>query len=97
MRVMLELLRIIIIIFIAGGLAWFLIGGIYKVNEVTESYQWIAGLGIYVSLFVLYQNKLQFSGWYKGEGRKKLSKAATTILLSCSIIMLAIPFVLGIQ
>ncbi|WP_071394867.1 hypothetical protein [Bacillus tuaregi] len=96
MRVILELLRIIIIFMILGSLAWLVIGNIYTINEVAERYQWVAALGIYVALFVLYRNKLQFSGWYKGKGREKLSRAATISILCCSIFMLTLPIILGL-
>lgn len=46
------------------------------------------------SLFVLYRNKLQFSGWYKGKGRERLSKAATIILMCSSIFMLTLSAIL---
>lgn len=95
MRVILELLRIIFIFFLLGGLIWLLIDNVYTINRVTEKYQWIAGIGIYLSLFVLYRNKLQFSGWYKGKGRERLSETATFILVCCSITMLALPIALG--
>ncbi|MBP1947199.1 hypothetical protein [Virgibacillus litoralis] len=96
MRVILELLRIIFIFMLLGGLVWLVIGNIYTINEVTESYQWIAALGIYVSLFVLYRNRFQFSGWYKGKGRKKLSQPTTLLLMCCSIFMLTLPIILGL-
>ncbi|WP_147533278.1 hypothetical protein [Bacillus marasmi] len=96
MRVILELIRIVFIFLLLGGLAGLAIENIYTINDVTERYQWIGALGIYVSLFVLYRNKFQFSGWYKGKGRKRLSKAATINLLSCSIFMLTLPIILGL-
>ncbi|MDL4842413.1 hypothetical protein [Aquibacillus rhizosphaerae] len=96
MRVILELLRIFFIFMLLGGLAWSVIGNIYTINEVTEKYQWIAAIGIYVSLFVLYRNRFQFSGWYKGKGREKLSKPITLLLLCCSIFMLTLPIILGL-
>lgn len=70
MRTILELLRIILIFGVLGAIGWKVIENIYTINEPTESYSWLGAVAILVLLFVLYRNKLQFSGWYKGEGRK---------------------------
>ncbi|WP_047984364.1 hypothetical protein [Ornithinibacillus californiensis] len=94
MRTLLELLRIIIIFALLGGLAWAIIGNLYTSNGVTEPYSWLGALAILVLLFVLYRNKLQFSGWYKGKGRKKLPKSISISLISISIILIIGPFIL---
>ncbi|MYL60267.1 hypothetical protein [Virgibacillus halodenitrificans] len=92
MRVLLELFRIILIFGLLGGLIWEIIGNVYILNEATELYGWMAGLAIYVLLFIFYRNKFQFSGWYKGKGREKLSRTATGILLACAGILFLLPF-----
>ena len=92
---LLELLRIIIIFMILGGLGWAVIGNIYTINEATESYSWLGAIAILLLLFVLYRNKLQFSGWYKGEGRVKLPKPVSLTLILSSILLILLPFVLG--
>ncbi|WP_238343509.1 hypothetical protein [Gracilibacillus saliphilus] len=68
MRTLLELLRIIIIFVLLGNLGWAILGDLYTINEATEGYSWLGALAILVLLFVLYRNKLQFSGWYQGDG-----------------------------
>ncbi|MEQ6377417.1 hypothetical protein RZN25_11360 [Bacillaceae bacterium S4-13-56] len=95
MRTILELLRIIIIFNLLGGLGWAIIGNIYTINEKVESYSWLGAIAILLLLFVLYRNKLQFSGWYKGKGRLKLPKFVSLTLILSSIILLLLPFVLG--
>ena len=92
---LLELLRIIIIFMILGGLGWAIIGNSYTINEVTESYSWLGAIAILLLLFVLYRNKLQFSGWYKGEGRVKLPKSVSLTLILSSLLLILLPFVLG--
>ena len=69
MRIVSELLRIIIVFILLGGLVWAIIGNIYTIKEVTERYAWLGSIAVLLLLFVLYRNKLQFSGWYKGKGR----------------------------
>ena len=80
---------------ILGGLGWAVIGNIYTINEATESYSWLGAIAILLLLFVLYRNKLQFSGWYKGEGRVKLPKSVSLTLILSSILLILLPFVLG--
>ncbi|MGP4062920.1 hypothetical protein [Halobacillus sp. H74] len=95
MRTLLELLRIILIFGLLGGLCWAIIGNIYTVNKAVESYSWLGASAILVILFVLYRNKFQFSGWYKGKGRNKLPKKVTLSLIFTSFILGTSPFVLG--
>ena len=92
---LLELLRIMIIFMVLGGLGWAIIGNIYTINEATESSSWLGAIAILLLLFVLYRNKLQFLGWYKGEGRVKLPKSVSFTLILSSILLILLPFVLG--
>lgn len=95
MRTVLELLRILVLLVIFGAVASLLTERIYKVNEAVAAYAWISGLALLVLFFVVYRNALQFTGWYKGEQRNKLPKKVTAILVSISLILLFVPFVLG--
>lgn len=95
MRTILELLRIILIFGILGAIGWKVTENIYTINEPAESYSWLGAVAIFVLLFVLYKNKFQFAGWYKGEGRKKLSRKVSVTLISVSILMVISPFLLG--
>nr|WP_256522315.1 hypothetical protein [Halobacillus sp. A5] len=88
-------MRIIFIFVLLGGLGWAIIGNIYTINEPTETYSWLGALAILVLYFVLYRNKLQFSGWYKGKGRKKLPKTVSITLIFTSIILIIAPFIMG--
>jgi len=95
MRTTLELLRVVVIIGLLGTLGWIVIENIYTINETTQNYSWLGALAILILLFVLYRNKLQFSGWYKGKGSKKLSKKISAILISLSIVLIITPFILS--
>src|SRR5699024_3685924 len=92
MRVALELHRIIAIFGLLGAFGWIVIDNIYTVNETVKNYSWLAALAILILLFVLYRNKLQFSGWYKGKGRKKLPRKVSVRLISLSEILTITPF-----
>lgn len=95
MRITLELLRIIVILGLLGALGWVVIKNIYIINETTKNYSWFGALAVLILLFVLYRNKLQFSGWYKGTGRKKLPKKVSVMLISLSVILVITPFILS--
>ncbi|PAV29685.1 hypothetical protein CIL05_09945 [Virgibacillus profundi] len=94
MKVLLELLRIILILAILGGVAWVILDQLYSKNEVVQENRWLGAVGIYALLFVFYRNKLQFSGWYKGKGREKLSKKISLTVIAVSILMIASPILL---
>lgn len=96
MRIVLELIRIIIIFIVLGGLVSGVIGNIYTINDVTEKYSWLGSIAILLLLFVLYRNKLQFSGWYKGKGREKLPKPFSLILIWVSIFLIISPFIFSL-
>src|SRR5699024_10297542 len=95
MRTLLELVRIIAIFGLLGALGWIIIGNIYTVNNAIESYSELGALAILVLLFVLYRNKLQFCGWYKGNGRPKLPRKVSNALIFVPVLMMISRFVLG--
>ncbi|TFB22864.1 hypothetical protein E3U55_06395 [Filobacillus milosensis] len=87
----LELLRIAILFIVIGGVLWALIENVYDNSSTTA---WVTSLAVLIIFFVLYRNILQFSGWYKGKGRNKLSKSVTLSLIGASIILLLAPLAL---
>jgi hypothetical protein len=96
LRFIVELFRIIAIIFLFGSLLGALVNVFYasmKINLDNTTGGWFVGVAILLLLFVLYRNCLQFSGFYKGKGKEKLSKK-TSVSLSCfSIVMIIVaPF-----
>ena len=95
MRILLELLRIIFIFGLLGGFGWAIMGNIYSINEATETYGWLGGIAILLLLFVLYRNKLQFSGWYNGKNKVKLPKIVSLTLIVLSVLLIILPFVFG--
>ncbi|GGE60234.1 hypothetical protein [Priestia taiwanensis] len=92
MRFLLELLRIIILFLLIGGIASNIITNIYSNFDINiDSYIWFIHTAIFLSFFVLYRNKLQFSGWYVGKGREKLPETVSAVLICSSILLLTIP------
>lgn len=93
MKTLLELLRIIIILAFFGALGWAILGNIYTRLEVNETYSWLGAIAIFLVLFVLYRNKWQFTGWYKGKRREKLPKTISLALILVSIVLVVLPLV----
>ncbi|MED1783173.1 hypothetical protein P4V43_15210 [Brevibacillus fortis] len=84
-RFLLELIRVIIILF--AGL-WLLFSVESKLFLIT-----LEGTPFFLLFFanlllilVLYRNKLQFSGWYKGKEVKRLSPQATNVLIVVALL-----------
>ncbi|MBO9129879.1 hypothetical protein [Bacillus sp. 165] len=92
----LELIRIVLILIILGRLLSNCITFFYEaigLHVDSSAYNLIVGAAALLLLFVLYRNKLQFSGWYSGKKKKKLQKPLSLILICCSILLLiAAPF-----
>ena len=96
MRVILELIRIIVIFVILGGIFGFLLENIYSaIGTDTQKYGWLGSIAILILFFVLYRNKLQFSGWYKSKGREKLPKNVNRILVISGVLFLLLPPILS--
>ena len=91
MRVLLELIRILSIFGIAGAFCSVVLANVYQNFGIDyNQYGYFGSVAILILLFVLYRNKLQFSGWYKGN-KEKLPKRVTQALYLFSIILLSLP------
>ncbi|MGE7809533.1 hypothetical protein [Lysinibacillus capsici] len=93
-KIILELIRIIILFSIIGCAMWGgarLIYTSFDINVDGSYAGWLGGIAIYSLLFVLYRNKLQFSGFYDGPYRQKLSPTTTTIFITISVFLLILP------
>ncbi|XRG81114.1 hypothetical protein V5E38_09870 [Rossellomorea sp. GAMAL-10_SWC] len=92
MGLILELIRIIVIFGILGALFSTVLSEIYMDFGVNLSNSgWWSSFGILLLIFVLYRNKIQFSGWYNGKGKVKLSNKVRILLVSSSILLILIP------
>jgi len=90
MRVTLELIRIILIFGLLGGIFYSVLNYVYKSLGVTQ-YEWLGSLAILLLLFITYRNKWQFKGWYNGKGKEKLPQQVTNFLTSISVLLLILP------
>ncbi|MFJ6208788.1 hypothetical protein [Lysinibacillus sp. NPDC092081] len=62
--------------------------------EYSNTYGIMMVISILILFTVLYRNKLQSSGWYKGDVKDKLSKTLTKWLISIALLLLLLPPVL---
>ncbi|MFB9974710.1 hypothetical protein FPQ10_12505 [Allobacillus sp. SKP2-8] len=96
MRFGLELFRIAVIVLLLGGLGWFLLNEIYASIDQTIELKWLGAIAILLLVFVLYRNKLQFTGWYQGSKNVKLPKSVTYLLVFSAVIFMIIPIIIGL-
>ncbi|MBX0358515.1 hypothetical protein [Halobacillus sp. Nhm2S1] len=96
MRILLEWLRIVFLFIFGGALVWVILGPFYNVHPSSGEYQWLGALGVFGFLFVMYRNRWQFSGWYKGKRKNKLSRRMTRIIVTGSSVLLASPWVIAV-
>ena len=97
MKVLLELITTAFIFVFFGGILSAFIKYVYSKLRGTDTntYGWMGLTAILILFLVLYRNKLQFSGWYKGKGREKLPKKVSKLLISSSILLLLLPPILS--
>jgi len=60
-------------------------------TKLDQDIGWFPGIAIYIILFILYRNKLQFSGFYEGPHQKVLPKKVTLVLIACSLLLFLLP------
>ncbi|WP_240189978.1 hypothetical protein [Bacillus sp. P14.5] len=96
MKILLELFRILFLFLILGALLGGAMNLVYaalgmKVEGTNGG--WLVSSAILIFLFILYKNKFQFTGFYRGEGNVKLSRGLTVLLVSGSVILVVLaPF-----
>ena len=92
MKIILELLRVIFIFLILLAILGTFFKNLYVgIGNGSEKYSWLSYIATFLLIFVMYRNKFQFSGWYEGEGREKLPRKVTKILITSSVILILLP------
>lgn len=95
---LLELLRILLLLPLIGALLWStVLGPLYEAVDVSDPYRVVGAAGVWVFLFIIYRNYLQFSGWYKEKERRKLPRGALITLTVVSLLMTIGPLFLGLN
>lgn len=96
MKIFLELLRIAIIFFLVGSIGAMLLTSIYSSDAIASQYTWLGIIALIITIFVLYRNKLQFSGWFQSEKNKKLPKSVSNTFLCIAAILFISPFLISL-
>ena len=92
---LLEIIRVITIFLVLGYFSGVLLEEIYLSFETEYQYLLYGYMAIPILFFVIYRNKWQFSGWYKGKEQKKLPKIGSILLLTIASILLVLPPILS--
>ncbi|CEG27219.1 hypothetical protein BN1002_02075 [Bacillus sp. B-jedd] len=94
MRGLLELIRIVVLFGIFYMISGKIITYVYQKldTEISSIYGIMPAISIFILFFVLYRNKLQFSGWYKG--KDKLSNRGTKWLICSAVFLFILPPIL---
>ena len=96
MRIILEILRVMFIFLILMAILGTVFENLYlSIGNGAEKYSWISLIASFILIFVLYRNKYQFSGWYEGEGKEKLPRKVSQILITSSVILILLPPILA--
>lgn len=97
MRVLLEFIRMFFLLIIFYLISANIIVYIYQKlgMKYSNTYGIVMVISILIIFTVLYRNKLQFSGWYKGDVKDKLSNTLTKWLISIALLLLVLPPILS--
>jgi len=97
MRVLLEFIRMVFLLIIFYLIPGNIVAYIYRQLGVIDSitYGIMMVISILIIFTVLYRNSMQFSGWYKGDVKDKLSKTLTKWLISIALLLLLLPPILS--
>jgi len=97
MRVLLEFIRMVFLLIFFYLISGNIVAYIYRQLGVIDSitYGIMMVISILIIFTVLYRNSMQFSGWYKGDVKDKLSKTLTKWLISIALLLLLLPPILS--
>lgn len=83
----LSYFRALLIMLIGMYVLWLLQLNLFG-QEKALNYVWLLCLANYLLIFVLYRNKLQFTGWKALQGGSRLSKKTTANLLGLAAVII---------
>jgi len=92
-RLLLEFIRMFFLLIIFYLISGNIVVYIYKKLgvEFSITYGIMMVISLLIIFTILYRNKWQFSGWYKGDIKDKLSKTLTKWLISIALLLLLLP------
>lgn len=93
-EILFEFFRVLIILLFLFGIFYYPINKLYLAMGIeTGNYLLIVTIALLLLVYIIYANKLQFTGFYTRQS-KKLSKKITWSIFSASILLLLVPIVI---
>lgn len=93
-EVLFEFIRVLIWMFFLMAIIFFPVRKLYEFLGIDiEKYLLLPSLAILLLIYIIYNNKLQFTGFYRRRA-KKLSTKVTWSIVGVSIILFSIPILI---
>lgn len=93
--ILFEFVRVLILMFFLTAILYFPLRTLYETIGIeTENYFYILTFAILLIVYVIYTNKLQFTGFYT-KGAKKMSPKITWSILSISFLLISVPIIIN--
>ena len=93
--ILFEFVRVLILMFFLTAILYYPLGKLYETIGIeTENYFYILTFAILLIVYVIYTNKLQFTGFYT-KGAKKMSPKITWSILSISFLLISVPIIIN--
>ena len=89
-----ELVRVLLVLILGLMLLFFVESKLLMITLEGTPYALLM-FGNMLLIFVFYRNKLQFSGWYKGNEVKKLTRRTTWFLVIVALVALVLAIFLN--
>lgn len=93
-EILFEFIRVLIWLFFLMAILFFPVRKLYELMGIDiENYWILPSLAILLLVYIIYSNKLQFTGFYR-RGAKKLSTKVIWSIVGVSIILFSIPILI---
>ena len=93
--ILFEFVRVLILMFFLTAILYFPLRTLYETIGIeTENYFYILTFAILLIVYVIYTNKLQFTGFYT-KGAKKMPPKITWSILSISFLLISGPIIIN--
>lgn len=90
-EILFEFIRVLIWLFFLMAILFFPVRKLYELMGIDiENYWILPSLAIFLLVYIIYNNKLQFTGFYRRRA-KKLTAKVTWSIVGVSIILFSIP------
>lgn len=93
MRVLFEVARIVCICLLLGAVGFLLVDQLYR--NFQTALDWLGTIGIFLLIFLLYRNKLQFTGWYRSKKQAAFRKEITLTISILGVVCVLFPIFAG--